>query len=1296
MRILLLMLFCEGMFFSLSAQNQITVHRHLNWDAELSEVFVSEKEKHLTLDCEGCAADPSKDFLPFYVENISLNQDGEIQITIENAVYEAVGNTELFEQSHLIGEHAEVTYWIGYFKTEPKALISILPLRKNTMTGEVEKLVDFDLKISIQPKSFRTSLSSMTYASNSVLTTGDWYKISVNKTGVFKLDYEFFQDLEIDVSNIDPRNIRVYGNGGGMLPEKNDDPRYDDLQENAIEVFGESDGAFNTSDYVLFYAQSPDEWKYNSSDDRYHHVRNMYSDNTYYYITTDLGAGKRIQSQASEANSNTTAVAFDDFAFHDNDLENLIGSGQDWWGESFDFVNTSENFSFSFPNIQTTVPVYIKSRVAARSTVSNSSFTTLVNGSLILTQSTTPVGAEYTDPYADVDTGEQTFNANTGSFSISVNFSNPSSGATGWLDYIELNARRSFVMNGSQLSFRDNESVGAGNISAFAISNSNSTLKVWDVTHIINVKQQDGILSGSDFSFNIQTDSLKEFVAFYPNGAYTDAVEVGKVANQNLHARNAIDLVILTHPDFLPQANRLAAYHFDRDQLDTLVVTPEMIYNEFSSGSPDVSAIRNFMKMLYDNAEGDSSAMPKYLCLFGDGSYDNKERVSGNTNFILTYQGTNSVNPLSTLSTDDYYGMLDNGEGSNINEPNSDDLLDIGIGRLPVKTLQEAEDMVDKICHCQSSSSFGSWRNMVSFIADDEDGNTHSVDADKVAKIVEDNYPVYNADKIYLDAYNQESAPGGQRYPDVNAAIQSRVFSGTLIMNYTGHGGTNGLAHERILGISEINSFDNFDKLTCWVTATCEFSRYDDPEKLSAGEQLLLNPRGGAIALVTTLRIVYSNANYQLNSAWFNKVFEPYTGRNATLGEVMMMAKNDLIANNQGISNTRKFVLLGDPALSLAYPEYNVTTTFVNDHDITVETDTLKALAKVTIKGEVRDLSNLKMTDFNGVVYPTIYDKTQTVSTLGQDPSSSPMNFDIQKNIVYRGKATVTAGDFEYTFIVPKDISYSFGNAKISYYSDNGVIDAHGFNDSVMIGGTSDNYLDDNIGPEITIYMNDEKFVPGGLTDENPILFVKLSDENGINTVGNAIGHDITSVIDDETKNTKVLNDFYEAALDDYQRGTVTYPMYDIAEGQHIVSVKAWDVYNNSSEEKIDFVVASSASLALDHVLNYPNPFTTKTGFMFEHNRPGDVLRGQIRIFTVAGRLVKTITFSLSGETISGDPCVSEAGVINGYRISDINWDGTDDYGDQLARGVYVYEVEITSGTDGAKANKFEKLVLLK
>jgi hypothetical protein len=589
------------------------------------------------------------------------------------------------------------------------------------------------------------------------------------------------------------------------------------------------------------------------------------------------------------------------------------------------------------------------------------------------------------------------------------------------------------------------------------------------------------------------------------------------------------------------------------------------------------------------------------------------------------------------------------------------------------------------VCSTTGDGGLADWRTHVLFASDDQDGDgfegpIHMSQSDFLARRVEIEHPYFNVGKIYLDAYQQVSTPGGQRYPQAASDFQDRVQKGLLLVNYVGHGGEVGWAHERFLDNNTILGWTNSDRLPIFMTATCEFSRWDDPNRTSAGEYVLLNPNGGAVALMSTTRLAFSDQNFQLSQKFYDHVFErnATNGGPQTLGDIFRETKRDIATAQSTLHNHRNFSLLGDPSQRLAMPNRTVRITAITD-TLGNPVDTIQALATIRVTGFVDDGSGQPMSDFNGQVIPMVYDKELTQSTLAND-GGSPFVFKIRRNIIYRGKATVTNGQFNFTFVVPKDINYQYGTGRVSCYAESWSDNAFGYDNDPVVGGTSPDVALDEQGPQIRLFMNDENFVRGGMTNEEPLLFAKLFDDNGINTVGSSIGHDLLATLNDDTERAIVLNDLYEADLDTYKSGTVRYRLKNLEEGGHTLRLKAWDVFNNSSEAITEFVVASSAELALAHVLNYPNPFTTHTQFFFEHNRPCTTLNVQVQVFTVSGRLVKTISRQLA---------------CTGFRSEPLPWDGRDEYGDKLGRGVYVYRLNVTT-PEGEKAEKFEKLVILR
>jgi len=1085
----------------------------------------------------------------------------------------------------------------------------------------------------------------------------------------------------MNLDNLSIGNVRVYGLPGGMLPEAVGERKHDDLVELPVEVVDQNaNGSFDDEDYLLFYGEGADSWKYNEGSQVFSFEKNFYTDSHYYFLTRDLGASKKITTYNSNETANNFSNSFDALYAHELDQNFYLKSGRNWLGEIFQ-SGSSQLYTVDFPNLVIDEAVYFKTLVGGRTLTpgANNRFTWKHDGSTFANIQTPKVTEGYDQLYLSSKTEDTQLDFNSTSATLELSYTNPGGNdGIGWLDYFFLNARRSLsfenaALENGQLIWRDRKSIGEGLITEFELANT-SGIVLWDVTYIGNIRR---VALDSGGKFTMPTEELRKFVAFNNQNHFVP-IAVGSIENQNLHAEVFYDYLIVTTSELMEESERLADYHRQANGLSVKVFDVEKIYNEFGAGSKDITAIRDFVKMFYDRAAGDENSAPKYLCLIGDATYDYKnihisEEV--NSNMVPTYQSEDSFDSRTTYCTDDYYGFLDLGEGGDITLSGS--ALDIAIGRFPVRNTEELSGMIDKIIHYKSEASKGQWLNQLTFIADDEDNNLHLDDTEDHVTYVEANFPEYNIDKIYFDAYRQVPTANGNTYPEVNVALNNKVFSGSFLMNYLGHGSENAWAHEGVLDIPTIKSWDNKDKMPLFITATCSFSRFDDPKIVSAGEELVLNPNGGAIAIVTTVRLVYTNANKQMNRGFLNFLFETENGKHLAVGEIMRRGKNSISQSE----NNRKFALLGDPALTLNYPEYDVVTTEINNQAVSAEVvDTLKALSKVTIKGEVQN-GGVKMDDFNGSLTPVVFDKLLTFRTLGQDEKSQEADFDLRKSLVFKGLASVVNGAFEFSFVVPRDIAYQIGPGKISYYANDGLRDANGYNTDVLIGGVNENPPEDDQGPQIEVFLNDDSFVFGGTTSDDPIVLLKMKDDSGINTTGTGVGHDVTIQLDGKNADEIVVNDYYKAAENDYQQGDVSYPLFELEEGRHTITARAWDAYNNHGEGYTEFVVAKSAEMALQRVLNYPNPFTDHTSFWFEHNRVGQNLQVNIQIFTSSGRLIKTIT----REVLSAPT-----------RVDDIHWDGRDDFGNLIGRGVYVYRLSLTSENGQNSAHAIEKLVILK
>lgn len=1159
-------------------------------------------------------------------------------------------------------------------KGVPVSVFRLLPFIKSP--NGFLKVMSFKITLSKLPFESR-NFPVKRYKPNSVLATGNWYKLSIPQDGVYHLNSTFFTQLGINVNDIDPRTIKIFTIGGNVIPQANNAFIPFDLIEMPILVIGEQDGRFNEGDHVVFYGQGPHRWQYESINRQYRYRINPYTDTAYVFLTFGGNQGIRVSNmQVVNGTVGYRSDTYDMVLQHERDQVNFLKSGREWFGEEFDLIN-SRNFPFNIPDLLTTEPVRIHYQIAARSMGVPATFQVRLNGGNNILSQLSPniISSNYLDAFAY--TSQATFSTmmNAGTNVLNLQFIKPTSFSVGWLDYIQVTARCNLRFRDGQMIFRDALAfnLGAGRIKRLEFQQAPANITVWDVTNPFDVFAYTMNVDNNKNGFQWLNDSIRVFAAF-DGTSFMQVSNAVKISNQNLHATPQVDMVIVTHPDFMAASERLANHHRNKTGLKVAVVNVAAVYNEFSGGRQDIMAIRRLMKLLYDRAAGNQNLMPKHLLLMGATSFDPKNRVPNNTNFIPTFQSLASLFPTSSYCSDAFYALLDDNEGDF--DINLNDRMDINVGRLPVRSLTEAMQQVQKIETYTSSASFGDWKNIVTLVADDEDQNVHLLQANELGNVINQSYPTAVIEKIYLDMYRQVSVPGGSRYPDVNQAINNRVQNGSLIVNYTGHGGETGWAEERVLTIADINSWTNMERLSVFVTATCEFTRYDDPSRISAGELVLLNPRGGAIAMLTTTRLTFSTPNFALSTRLYrNFTFQKGpNGNYPTLGDTYRNTVNVDLSN----VNTRCFALLGDPAISLAIPKNNTIITHFNQIEITSLPDTLKALARVNFSGQITDENSNLINDFNGIIFPTVFDKESAITTLGNDPQSSRLVVTAFRNIIHRGRASVSNGKFNFSFIVPKDIAYQYGKGRINTYAFSGEREAAGRFDNIIVGGAELNVPTDDKGPDISLFLNDNRFVNGGITHRTPVLIAKLADESGLNTVGNGIGHDLIAILNENSQNPIVLNNFYKSEIDDFTRGSVSYQMPNLPLGKNTLTLRAWDVYNNSNEKRIDFIVTDGEQMQIKNLLNYPNPFTTQTTFHFDHNRPNEPLNALLQIYSVSGKLVKSMH-----QTI----------LSSGFHVDSFTWDGLDDFGDKIGRGVYIYRLKL-KGIDGKTTEAIQKLVI--
>ena len=1118
--------------------------------------------------------------------------------------------------------------------------------------------------------------STVSFAQNSVLSDGQILKLKVEKNGVHKITFQDLQTAGINPSTINPNNIQIFGNGGGMLPQANAASRISDLKENAIFVELGSDNVFNTGDYVLFYAQSADTYRYDTQANdllKFSFERNLYDEYNYYYLKVGNQTGKRIE-KAETLSGGRRITTYNEIAHHELDETNIIGdlpnsggggSGRMWFGERFDFV-TEETVNFEAQGLVTSHPVVLRASAMAYS-ARDSEYNFSIAGQSF---GTLPIAASQISTYSrkgniNTATFSSNLNSSPASLAVKVTYNKTDNVAFGHLDYLTLAFTRTLSFYKQNMHFRSVAS-SQNEISSFEFAQKPVSMHIWNVTDLFSIREIPQSLSNPN-EYVVRTNrNLQELIAFDANAELPKPLEIIAIANQNLHAAATPDFVIVTHEDFLEAAQKLAAFHTEEDNMKVLVVTVSQIWNEFSSGKQDVSAIRDFIRFLYRK----QTDKLRYLLLFGDTSYDYKSRILSNNNFVPIYQSRESLEPVETFSSEDFFGLLEDNEGEwEENFQSQQEDLDIGIGRIPVRSTKQASLVVDKIIGYSLPQTLGKWRNKVVFVADDGDGNIHMRDSEQLIDIIE-TYDGYQAERLYIDAFPQISNSNGKYSPKVRQKLNQNVNEGSLIVNYMGHGSESGLATEAVVDLASVSNWKNLNNLPMFVTATCEVGRYDNPDVFSVGERLMTNEDGGGIALVTTTRPVTASTNFILAKAFYTHVFERLpNGEMPRLGDIIRQTKNESL-----IKLNRNFALLGDPALRLNYPKEETVITSVKANGSISES--IKALDKVTLTGQIENNGSVSY-DFTGTLDITVYDKPAELRTFGDE--SEPMEYRAWQNVLYKGKAKINQGKFDVTFIVSKDINYNLAAGRVTMYAKHETQnrDANGFY-GIQIGASNTNAPIDNMPPTAQIWIENKNFTSGAKVPSNTTLLAELSDENGINLTGYGVGREIRAVLDGEATQTFILNDYFEYEEGNYKKGTIRFPLQDLTVGKHTLTFTVWDNYSNPTVIEIDFYVENKPIEVIE-IVPYPNPFFSNVEFSVAHTRTGDDIEVILVVYDILGRAVRTVRQNY---------------LDNNGNFSSLSWNGRGNEGELVKNGMYICKIYVHSLQDGAIGTGTVKVIL--
>lgn len=1222
----------------------------------------------------------------FFIKKIEIDgyvDENSLQIT--NTVFENIPSN-LVNQLKEIPKDIEASASSSIAREIVSAVIQLSPIIKEGNTYKRIKSFSYSFTTSYN-RNFQQKSNFSSGITHSVLATGEWKKFSIEKSGVYKITKAFLKDIGFNV-NVDPRTIKVYGNGGRMIPLLNSVPYPNDLTENAISFIGEQDGSFDDNDYILFYGEGVDTWNVDSGT-----FNNLYADRSYYYVTSSASTSKRITSIIEPtAVATTTFTTFNKTQYYEVDKINIGKAGRRWFGDAFN-INSVQNFSFDFPNIDTSQPLQIQIWGIGdkiKDTYINVNCNNQNLGNLIL------------NPLSPTSFGA-TFNSTTSSINTTLSYNNTGIPiANAYLDYIKLEGKCFLKGYGKQFHFEIKNAATLSGVASYQFSNASTIREVWDITDIYNVSSK--INNGlSNFEIKANLGTASKYIALDNTDFYNPIKDNDSaVFNQDVKGTlflndqgvfQDIDYLIVT-PNFLSyQAKQLADFHKQQSGLNVKVVTLENIYPEFSSGKQDIGAIRNMVKYVYDNASSTSKRV-KYLCLFGDASYDYKNRITNNTNIVPIYAAREGFDSSpSSFITDDYYGLMDGNEG----DFNSFFGIDIAVGRILASNTTQAEQMIAKIFEYHNRNSLGKWRSNIVMVADDldEDGEDGKIQEtiNKVADNLILNKPFLNVKKVIMDSYLQQVTSGGAKYPKVKEEFLNAFQQGSLVISYLGHGGHSGLAQERVFESNDAVSLKNPSRYPLFVSLGCEVTPFDKPSSTSLGEYTFFNPTGGAIALITTNREISKPDAYSFNEDLSQFLYAFGSNKKVSIAEAVRLTKNLKSFGYNVIS------MIGDPALQLAIPRPKAVVTKINDNPIAFSTDVLQGLSNIKISGEVVNENNIILSNYNGEIAVSIFDKDITRTTLANDgaqvidhwiynPPNAPipvyktvyLTFKDNGEKIFRGNASVINGKFELTFTVPRDIQIPVGNGKISLYAKNkAVYEDQGGYETIKIGGLNLNAVTDTTAPKVKIYLNTESFVSGGNTNQSPLFFALLEDEHGINTAS-GIGHDIIAILDGNESNPYILNEYYETELNNSNKGKIKFPFKNLSLGLHTLTFKAWDTYNNPVTAELQFIVVGDEEITLSNVLNYPNQFVNHTEFWFNHNKPFEPLDVQVQVMTITGKIVWT-----KNQTV----------ITDGFLCREIIWDGKDDFGDTIGKGVYIYKLTVKSTLTNKKSEKFEKLVIL-
>lgn len=1130
-----------------------------------------------------------------------------------------------------------------------------IPIENKVLSDNSAQLI---IDFIFNPEQEKNTFRSKTNDESSVLSEGDWYKIPMVDEGLYKIDQNWIRENGLGNNRLNWQFVRLFGHDEGVLPQSNATPRPFDLQEIPYHLD-------DSNDVIYFFVKNHHKI-HQHQDGFFEKTTHPYTTSAFIYLQLNAPESRRtLPMQSPPGEASISLDWYQEIWHHERDLNNLLESGRVWYGERVDH-GSSLSISLSASGLKTGQDHHITIAGASRSTTPGL-LVANVGGNQAIQINYNPISGQRYDFIGTRKVESSPFPSTVSSLNgLQLNFTG-SGGNTRHLllDYVTINFSKTIQTQNQPFVVR-NATLNEGDIVSYTSNSNLPNYRVWDVSEYDNYTELPIQRNGSQSNISVSYKKNQSLLFFTLDQAQV-CPPARRMNNQNIRQANTADFIIITHPSLLSEAQRLARHRAEHNQIEVLVVTTEQVYNEFSGGKTDITALRDFIRHQYQKGQGKLTN----VLLFGKGTYDPKNILQQGNHLVPLYQSRESLHELFSFSSDDYLGFMDDDEGEWFESRMGDHAMDIGIGRIPAKNRREAGDVVNKIIfYDQDPEKLGNWRNKVVFVADDGDNNIHMRDAERLSNLVKTNFPGTLTEKVYLDNFTLETTQRGSAYPEAEIAIKNKIVEGALIVNYNGHGNFDKLADETIIDRTGIASWTNLSRLPFFVTATCEFGRHDMPGIISGGESLILLNRGGAIGLVTTSRPVFSFTNFQLNEAFYGVVLKRNENQALTLGEIQKETKN----NSLNGSLNRNFILLGDPSMHIGAPGLKVNLEGITNLGDNSSMDTLKALSQFEIKGNISTWQSETLVETQGKVWISIYDKPSRETTQGN--RGQTFTFSQFDNLLTRIEAEVINGQFTAQAMLPKNMDYTPENGKIHFYFQNSATGIEGSGSANIIIGLSENPpLTDTEGPTISMQVINPRTGSGENLSTEGIFIATLEDPSGINVTNERFGQSLRAEINGEEI---ILNNHFSGRDGGFTKGQVEYNLKNLKTGENKIILKAWDKLNNFSESEITFFAGEITALQIADFNIYPNPFTEKVNFEFKHDRPGDDLEVRLELFDIQGQLI----FSETRDYIA-----------SWEFINDIQWEVDRETFKNNESSVYILRLNVRSKKDGAKSSTSRRLI---